>query len=238
MEKRKKILKAFKTSLPIAFGYISLGFMAGAMVQKVGFNVIEILLMSILIFSGSSVFITANMLSAGINPQISIYLVATILITNLRNIMYSSSLLGDTKDLEGKKKMLFAQFITDETFAVNKIAFNSDKEWDGDTALYLSLFACLYGAIGNGLGAIFGQIIDIPLDLGFFMMSSMFIVLTVLQVSSKTDFFMVIVSLIVSLIVLNIYQGGLDLIIIALIVATIGYFIDKKSEGKRGEVNE
>lgn len=70
------------------------------------------------------------------------------------------------------------------------------------------------------------------------MMSSMFIVLTVLQVSSKTDFFMVIVSLIVSLIVLNIYQGGLDLIIIALIVATIGYFIDKKSEGKRGEVNE
>ena len=238
MEKRKKILKAFKTSLPIAFGYISLGFMAGAMVQKVGFNIVEVLLMSVLIFSGSSLFITANMLSVGIYPQISIYLIATILITNLRNIMYSSSLVGDTKSLKGKKKMLFAQFITDETFAINKIAFGKDKDWDGDTALYLSLFACLYGVIGNGLGAIFGQIIDIPLDLGFFMMSSMFIVLTVLQINNKTDMVMLVVSVVISFIILSIYQGGLDLIIIALIVATIGYFIDKKSERKRGELYE
>lgn len=238
MEKRKKILKAFKTSLPIAFGYISLGFMAGAMVQKVGFNVVEVILMSVLIFSGSSLFITANMLSAGIYPQISIYLVATILITNLRNIMYSSSLVGDIKDLKGRKKMLFAQFITDETFAINKIAFRKDINWDGDMALYLSLFACLYGAIGNGLGAIFGQIIDIPLDLGFFMMSSMFIVLTVLQINNKIDIIMLLVSIVISFIVLNIYQGGLDLIIIALIVATIGYFVDRKSEKKRGEFYE
>ena len=238
MGKREKIFKAFKTSLPIAFGYISLGFMAGAMVQKVGFNVIEVLLMSGLIFSGSAVFITANMLSAGINPQISIYLIATILITNLRNVMYSSSLVSDTEDLKGRKKLLFAQFITDETFAVNKIAFKNDKEWDGDSALYLSLFACVYGLIGNGLGAAFGQVIDIPLDLGFFMMSSMFIVLTVLQVSNKTDIIMVGISVVVSFIVLSFYQGGLDLIIIALIVAAIGYFIDKNSERKRGEANE
>ena len=46
MFRKEKINKAFKMSIPIAFGYISLGFMGGAMIQKSGFNLIEILLMS------------------------------------------------------------------------------------------------------------------------------------------------------------------------------------------------
>lgn len=233
MSKKEKITKAFKMSIPIAFGYISLGFMGGAMIQKSGFNIVEILLISCLIFSGSAVFIAANMLSAGIYPQISIYLIATILITNLRNIMYSSLLVNHTSDLKGKKRALFAQFVTDETFAVNKICYEKDKDWDGDCALYLNLFACIYGLIGNGLGGIFGQVIDIPLDLGFFMMSSMFIILTVLQIEKKLDLLMLVISLIVSFAVLSMYQGGLDLIIIAIIVTTIGYFIDKKIEKRK-----
>lgn len=227
-----KLKKAFLTSIPIAFGYISLGFIAGAMVQKVGFNPFEVLLMSVLIFSGSAFFITANMLAGGIYPQISIYLVFTILITNLRNIMYSSSLINETKNVRGGKKVLLAQFLTDETFAINKIMFGKDKDWDGDCSLYLNLFGCLYGAIGNLAGAIFGKIINIPVDLGFFMMSSMFVVLIVLQTNNKVDLIMLFISIIVSFIILSFYQGGLDLILISLIVTSIGYFVDKKMSEK------
>lgn len=223
-----KIKKAFFVSLPIAFGYISLGFMGGAIIQKSGFNLVEILLMSTLVFSGSAVFISANMLSAGIYPQISLYLTATIIITNLRNIMYSSSLVNDTKDIKGWKKVLFAQYVTDETFAINKIMYEKDKDWDGELALYVNIFGCIYGLIGNGLGGFFGQVIDIPLDLGFFMMSSMFVVLITLQMRNKLDFIMLLVSIIVSFLLLSVYQGGLDLIVIAIIVTTIGYFLDKK----------
>ncbi len=227
-----KVKKAFITSLPIAFGYISLGFMGGAMIQKSGFNVVEIVLMSVLIFSGSAIFITANMLSAGIYPQISIFVILTIIITNLRNIMYSSSLINETKDIKGWRKALFAQFVTDETFAINKIMYEKDKNWDGDCAVYLNLFGCIYCIIGNGLGGYFGQIVNIPLDLGFFMMSSMFVVLTVLQLRNKRDYIMLFISIIVSFIVLSIYQGGLDLIIIALIVTSIGYYFEKKEDKK------
>lgn len=223
-----KIKKAFFVSLPIAFGYISLGFMGGAIIQKSGFNLVEILLMSTLVFSGSAVFISANMLSAGIYPQISLYLTATIIITNLRNIMYSSSLVNDTKDIKGWKKVLFAQYVTDETFAINKIMYEKDKDWDGELALYVNIFGCIYGLIGNGLGGFFGQVVDIPLDLGFFMMSSMFVVLITLQMRNKLDFIMLLVSIIVSFLLLSVYQGGLDLIVIAMIVTTIGYFLDKK----------
>ena len=90
--------------------------------------------------------------------------------------------------------------------------------------------------IGNLLGGIFGQIIDIPLDMGTFMMSSMFVILAVLQVKNKQDLLILIIAILVSFLVLYIYQGGLDLIIVALIVTSIGYFIDRNNEKNKGKL--
>lgn len=233
-----KIKRAFWTSFPIAFGYISLGFIGGALIQKSGFNVLDVFLMSTLVFSGSAVFISANMLAAGIYPQISLYVAITIIVTSLRNIMYSSSLANDTRDLKGWKKIVFAQYVTDETFAINKIMYEGNSDWDSDLALYVNIFACIYGLIGNLCGCIFGQLINIPIDLGFFMMSSMFVVLTVLRIKDRLDILMLIISIIVSFFVLNVYQGGLDLVVIALIVAIIGYFVDKKITFKKESKGE
>ena len=232
----KKIKKALITALPIAFCYISLGFIGGAMINKVGFNLLDITLMSIFVFSGSAVFIASNMLIGGINPQISIYLTLTIIITNLRNTLYSSALVNDTKDLKGWKKVVFSMFIADETFAINKICYENDPEWDGDLALFVNIFGCIFGVIGSLLGGFFGQIIDIPLDMGTFMMSSMFVILAVLQVKSKQDLLILAIAILVSFIVLYFYQGGLDLIIVALIVTSIGYFVDKNNENKNGRL--
>lgn len=192
--------------------------------------------MSIFVFSGSAVFIASNMLIGGINPQISIYLTLTIIITNLRNTLYSSALVNDTKDLKGWKKVVFSMFIADETFAINKICYENDPEWDGDLALFVNIFGCIFGLIGSLLGGFFGQIIDIPLDMGTFMMSSMFVILAVLQVKSKQDLLILAIAILVSFIVLYFYQGGLDLIIVALIVTSIGYFVDKNNENKNGRL--
>ncbi len=206
------------------------------MINKVGFNLLDITLMSIFVFSGSAVFIASNMLIGGINPQISIYLTLTIIITNLRNTLYSSALVNDTKDLKGWKKVVFSMFIADETFAINKICYENDPEWDGDLALFVNIFGCIFGLIGSLLGGFFGQIIDIPLDMGTFMMSSMFVILAVLQVKSKQDLLILAIAILVSFIVLYFYQGGLDLIIVALIVTSIGYFVDKNNENKNGRL--
>ncbi|WP_101772526.1 AzlC family ABC transporter permease [Peptostreptococcus faecalis] len=235
---KKKIKKIIINSLPIALGYISLGFMGGAMIQKSGFNLIEIMLFSVLVFSGSAVFIAANVLQAGIYPQVAITLTATIIIMNLRNILYSSSLACENLPLKGWKRVLFSQFVADETFALNKIMLHKDPEWDSDCALYINILGGIYGLIGNALGGYFGEIIDIPLDLGFFMMSSMFVILLVLQINNKLDVFMIAISAIISYLILSIYQGGLDLIIIALIVTTIGYFLDKSNEKRMVSKNE
>ncbi len=68
------------------------------------------------------------------------------------------------------------------------------------------------------------------------MMSSMFVILAVLQVKSKQDLLILAIAILVSFIVLYFYQGGLDLIIVALIVTSIGYFVDKNNENKNGRL--
>ena len=67
-------------------------------------------------------------------------------------------------------------------------------------------------------------------------MSSMFVILAVLQVKSKQDLLILAIAILVSFIVLYFYQGGLDLIIVALIVTSIGYFVDKNNENKNGRL--
>ena len=72
--------------------------------------------------------------------------------------------------------------------------------------------------------------------MGTFMMSSMFVILAVLQGKSKQDLLILAIAILVSFIVLYFYQGGLDLIIVALIVTSIGYFVDKNNENKNGRL--
>lgn len=228
-----KFKKSAYASIPILLAYPTLGFMGGAMLSKVGFNIIDVFLVSLFIFSGSAVFIAAALLQTGINIDIAVSLTLTIIITNLRNAMYSSSLVEDTKKMPLIKRVIFAQFIADETYALNKINFETDREWDLDCAFYLNILGCIFALIGNCAGAYFGEIVDIPLDIGFFMMTSMFAVLLVLQIKNKTDFFMLIISIIVSFLLLSFYRGSLHVILVGIIVTTIGYFIEK-----RGENNE
>lgn len=230
-----KLKKTFIASIPILLAYPTLGFMGGAMLAKTGFNVFDLFLVSIFIFSGSAVFIAAALLQVGIHLDIAMSLTATIIITNLRNAMYSSSLVEDTRKMPLLKKLLFTQFVSDETYAINKINFETDPSWDYDCAFYLNMLGCIYAMIGNCAGAYFGEIVNIPLDIGFFMMTSMFVVLLVLQVRNKMDILMMMIAIIISFSLLSVYRGSLHVILVGLIVTTIGYLIEKR--GVKNEHN-
>ena len=50
---------------PICLGYIAIGLAFGVIAQKAGLSPVEIGLMSLLVYAGSSQFIAVSMLSAG-----------------------------------------------------------------------------------------------------------------------------------------------------------------------------
>lgn len=54
---------AFKETIPILFGYISVGMAFGLLCEKAGYNFIWALFISLFLFSGSMQFVLLNLLT-------------------------------------------------------------------------------------------------------------------------------------------------------------------------------
>ena len=93
---RSAIMDGFSAVWPICLGYIAIGLAFGVLARKTGLVPLEIGLMSIVVYAGSSQFIATAMLGTG-EGLLSI-VIATFLI-NLRHLLMSSSLSTDLKDL-------------------------------------------------------------------------------------------------------------------------------------------
>src|SRR5690606_22248911 len=58
-------VQGVKDCLPTVLGYLSIGFAAGVVERTAGFSLLEIALLSLLLYAGSAQFITAGMMMAG-----------------------------------------------------------------------------------------------------------------------------------------------------------------------------
>lgn len=64
-------LQGFKDCIPTLLGYLSIGFAAGVVERTAGFSLLEITLISLLLYAGSGQFIAAGMIAAA-SPILSI----------------------------------------------------------------------------------------------------------------------------------------------------------------------
>lgn len=226
MFEKNNIKTVFIASLPLLMGFVPLGFIDGVLLQDAGLNLIQIVLMSIVVFAGSSQFISAPMF-ASMTSGVSI--VITTFIVNIRHLLYSSSLSTKVEEKSLPKIMLMAQFITDETYAINYEQYQSE-EWTDNNNTLLGMMGCFYWAFGNFLGGFFGNIIKIPSDIASFTLVSMFIVLIILQINNKNKIISALATIFISIIIFSIYKGSLNIILISLLGTSIGYILDKKGE--------
>jgi 4-azaleucine resistance transporter AzlC len=78
-----------KYSLPIAIGYFPLGFAFGVMGREAGLTVLDIVLMSTLVFAGAAQFIAVGLIAAGV--EAGAILITTFLV-NIRHLLMSTAL--------------------------------------------------------------------------------------------------------------------------------------------------
>lgn len=226
MLSKENIKKVFPISLPLLIGFIPLGFIAGVFLQDGGLNPFQIALMSILVFAGSSQFIAASMFGS-MSSIISIVLTA--FIVNIRHLLYSSSLSTKVKEKSPGKLILMAQWITDETYAINYEQYKSGN-WPDDNNILLGIMGNIYWTLGTVLGGIFGNIIEMPTDIASFSLIAMFIVLIILQINNKIKILVAILTIGISILIFNLYKGSLNIIMISLLATSIGYILDKKGD--------
>jgi 4-azaleucine resistance transporter AzlC len=96
--------KGVVAAWPICLGYAPIGLAFGVLAEKAGLSPLEIGLMSVIVFAGSSQFIAVSMLAAGAS---ALSIVATAFVVNLRHFLMSSALAVYLKNSDRKKLTFF-----------------------------------------------------------------------------------------------------------------------------------
>jgi predicted branched-subunit amino acid permease len=121
-----EFISGLKAVLPILIGVIPFGMIYGVLALDAGMLPVQAQAMSSIVFAGSSQFIATQLIGGSV---IGIVIVLTIVIVNLRHLLYSASIAPYFKNLSKTRKVFLAYFLTDEAYAVAIAHFRSlDRE--------------------------------------------------------------------------------------------------------------
>lgn len=222
-------LQGFKDCIPTLLGYLSIGFAAGVVERTAGFSLLEIGLISLLLYAGSGQFIAAGMLAAA-SPILSI--IVTIFFVNARHLLLSAAIAPYFKGLSLGKSFFIGSLLTDETFGVAAAKATEQKQLGYKWMVGLNITAYLFWCAANVVGGLVGDWIAEPEKLGLdFALPGMFIGLLALQWISRKKYkldFMVVVAAAVTLMAVSTVLPGSAAVIIAIIAAaTVGMVIER-----------
>ncbi|MDD2836653.1 MAG: AzlC family ABC transporter permease [Methanothrix sp.] len=223
-------LESIKAAWPICLGYLPLGFAFGVLAQKAGLDLLDIALMSILVYAGSSQFIAVAMLSSAAAP---LSIILTTLVVNLRHLLMSSSLAVYLHGESRRFLSVFAYGVTDESFAVNLVKFR-EGGWHRYQALAVNQITNFTWIGSTILGGYTGQFIlagSYGID---YALSAMFLCLLSFQLRGRLYFLTAIISGASAIIISLIFPGNGFIIIASLFGATAGFALKRYAQRKKG----
>ncbi len=180
-----------KRATPIVLGYVPIGFAYGVLAGKSGLSEANTLLMSLIVFAGSSQFIAVGLFASGTGPAA---VILTTFVVNLRHLLMAASLAPYLSGWKKRSLAFFAYQLTDETFALHssKAAELTDCKLE---ALSLNMTAQSSWLLGTGLGIVASELIGDVKPLGLdYALAAMFIGLLVGQCTSFVRIFTAIIT--------------------------------------------
>jgi 4-azaleucine resistance transporter AzlC len=121
---RREFLTGARDQLPLLLGVVPFGLIFGALAVAAGIPALEAQAFSFFIFAGSAQFVAIGLV-AGQTPAAVI--VATILVVNLRHMLYSAALGPHVQRLPLHWKIPLAWLLTDEAFATASLRYQRDE---------------------------------------------------------------------------------------------------------------
>jgi branched chain amino acid efflux pump len=219
-----------KAAWPICVGYVPIGLAFGVLAQKAGLSLVEICLLSLLVFAGSSQFIAVSMLNAG-SPILPIVL--TTFMVNLRHLLMSSSLAVYLRRLGRGWLSLFAYGVTDESFAVNLTRFRLGT-WHWQQALVVNQIANAAWVGSSLLGGVAGQFIPSGAFGIDYALIAMFLCLLVFQLRGGLYAITAAAAGVLAVVLALLLPGNLHIIIASVLAATIGFALRRRYAREEG----
>jgi 4-azaleucine resistance transporter AzlC len=151
--KRKAYLKGIKAGSPVILGFIPVALAYAILARQAGFSIAETILMSLLVFAGSSQIIAVGMHAQGAGLAA---IIAATFIINFRHLIMSTCVFNRIKHTSVKSKLLAAFGVTDESFAI----FTTEKEENCSVEFLFGLITVTYlfwvgGAVVGSVAASF-----------------------------------------------------------------------------------
>jgi 4-azaleucine resistance transporter AzlC len=116
----REFLAGVRAQLPILIGVVPFGVIFGALARSAGIPPLEAQGFSVLVFAGSAQFIAAGLVAEAAPPLV---VVLTILVVNLRHMLYSATMAPHFQSLPLRWKVPLAWLLTDEAFAVGSLRY-------------------------------------------------------------------------------------------------------------------
>lgn len=220
----KALRSAFPRTIPILTGYLFLGMAFGILMQVSGFPIWLVVIMSLVIYSGSMQFVAVSILLAPFDP-IQAFLMT--LMVNARHIFYGISMLEKYKDI-GLKKLYMIFAMTDETFSINCSYYIPDDVDKGWFMFFVSLLDHIYWIFGGAFGAAFGSLISFNTAGLDFVMTAMFVVIVLEQFLGEKKHNVLFMGFVLSIICRLIF-GAAGFIIPAMVSIIIALAVMRKS---------
>ncbi|KGR76429.1 branched-chain amino acid ABC transporter permease [Ureibacillus sinduriensis BLB-1 = JCM 15800] len=223
--------QGIKDCIPTLLGYISIGVAFGVIGITSNLSVLEIFLLSVLVYAGSAQFIFCGLYVAG--APFSVIIVTTFIV-NLRHFLMSLTVAPHLTRYSSLRNIGFGTLLTDETFGVAVTKVMKDKQLGGNWMDGLNLTAYLAWIASCTIGGVVGKWLPNAEDWGLdFALLAMFSALLVLSLSSvgksKLMHYLKLIALMAILLYVLLYflPGHLAVLIATMIVATIGVATEK-----------
>lgn len=217
--------------IPTLFGYVGIGIAAGIIGKAANLTILEITLLSIIVYAGAAQFIITGLL---LTTAPIMAIIFTVFLINLRHLLMGMTIAPFFKRFSLINNIGIGTLLTDETFAVAINAISQQKTIDANWMHGLNITAYLVWIMSCITGAILGNWLPDPYQFGFdFSLIAMFIGLLYLQfINDKKhtklhNLFVIFIVAILMIFLMRIMIPELAIIVATLLGCFIGVLIEK-----------
>lgn len=217
--------------IPTLFGYVGIGIAAGIIGKAANLTILEITLLSIIVYAGAAQFIITGLL---LTTAPIMAIIFTVFLINLRHLLMGMTIAPFFKRFSLINNIGIGTLLTDETFAVAVNAISQQKTIDANWMHGLNITAYLVWIMSCMTGAILGNWLPDPYQFGFdFSLIAMFIGLLYLQfINDKKhtklhNLFVIFIVSILMIFLMRIMIPELAIIVATLLGCFIGVLIEK-----------
>lgn len=222
--KKISLKDGFISNLPISLSVFSYGVVLGIICNSNSIEYLQLLIMNIFIFAGSSQFVIVDMIS---NSFSITAIVGTAILINMRYFLIATTLNTLFINSSIKEKLFIMHFVTDESWA---ITMKNLEEKDINIYFLLGGGFCIFTSwfLGTSIGYFFAQFIIEPKNYGLdFAFFAMFTAVLTAMYKSKNDLFIYSITAVIAVICDYLIDNTIYILISAILGSTISVFLKK-----------